>query len=99
MLYGPIVLAGALGREGIAPGADIIRNERTSGEMLNAPVEVPALAGSANEVLRRIERTADTPLAFRTVGIGRPRDARLVPYYAIAHERYTLYWTLVSSKA
>jgi uncharacterized protein len=94
LLYGPIVLAGALGREGLAPGADIIRNERESGTMLNAPVEVPTLAASAADVARRVERVPGAPLAFRTVGIGRPRDVRLVPWHAVAHERYTLYWRL-----
>ena len=37
---------GTLGTEGISPGADIIVNERTSGEMLNVPMEVPQLAAS-----------------------------------------------------
>ena len=44
-VYGPIVLAGRLGREGLAPGNQIIVNERESGNMLNAAVEVPVLAG------------------------------------------------------
>ena len=30
-VYGPIVLAGRLGREGLAPGTQIIVNERESG--------------------------------------------------------------------
>jgi hypothetical protein len=94
LLYGPIVLAGVFGGDGVAPGADIIRNERESGTMLNAPVEVPALDAAAGDVARRVERSPDGPLAFRTAGIGRPRDARLEPYYAVAHERYTLYWKL-----
>jgi DUF1680 family protein len=96
LLYGPIALAGVFGREGIAPGADIIRNERESGSMLNDPIEVPVLAAAPADVARHVERVGDGPLAFRTVGIGRPREARLVPYAAVAHERYTIYWKTVA---
>jgi DUF1680 family protein len=42
-LRGPIVLAGRLGREGLAPGNQIIVNERESGSMLNAAIQVPSL--------------------------------------------------------
>jgi DUF1680 family protein len=99
LLYGPIVLAGMLGRKGLTPGADIIRNERESGNMLNAVVEVPVLAGSMTDVARHTVRTSDVPLAFHTVGVGRPHEARLVPYYTVAHERYTLYWKMVPEGA
>ncbi len=92
--YGPIVLAGRLGREGLYPGADILRNERTTGEILNVPVEVPTLAGSAESVLARIRPVSGQPLTFETVGIGRPRDVTLIPFYRMHHERYNLYWQL-----
>jgi DUF1680 family protein len=95
--YGPLVLAGRLGRDGIAPGADIIKNERTYGDVLNAPVEVPALVGDPREIVRRVRPVPGTPLTFRTVGLGRPRDVTLVPYYRIAHERYAMYWELAAS--
>ncbi len=41
LMYGPIVLAGRLGREGLTRGSQIIVNERESGTMLNGSVEVP----------------------------------------------------------
>ncbi|AHG92053.1 protein of unknown function DUF1680 [Gemmatirosa kalamazoonensis] len=90
--YGPIVLAGALGTAGVTPSAQIIKNERESGNMLNAAVEIPALAGTAADVVRATRRVSDAPLAFETAGVGRPRDVRLVPYHRVAHERYNLYW-------
>ncbi len=43
VMRGPIVLAGSMGTKGLAPGADIIVNERTSGEMLNEPMDIPRL--------------------------------------------------------
>ena len=40
VVYGPIVLAGLLGKQGINPGADIVVNERTIGGVLNAVTEL-----------------------------------------------------------
>jgi hypothetical protein len=91
--YGPVVLAGELGREAVYPGADILRNERVSGEILNVPLEVPVFIGNPDAILGKIRKAAGgVPLTFETVGLGHPRDVRLVPYYRVAHERYTLYW-------
>jgi DUF1680 family protein len=94
-VYGPIVLAGRLGREGLAPGNQIIVNERESGNMLKADVEVPMLAGDLTTLTSRITQDARDPLTFHTNGLGRPRDVELVPYYRLSHERYNLYWLLV----
>jgi uncharacterized protein len=94
-LYGPVVLAGMLGRQGLTPGADIIVNERTYGDVLDDKVEVPVLVGDAKRVVGQIKPSAREALTFHTSGIGRPRDVTLVPYYRVAHERYNLYWKLV----
>jgi DUF1680 family protein len=93
-IYGPIVLAGLLGTQGVTPAAQIIKNERESGNMLNAPVEVPSLVGDAADLVRRVRPVPNEPLTFETVGLGRPRDVRLAPYFHQAHERYTLYWNV-----
>lgn len=94
-LYGPIVLAGRLGREGLTPGTDIIVNERTYGDVLNDKVEVPVLVGNAKKIVSRIKPSTGEPLTFQTKGIGRPHDVSLIPFYRIAHERYNLYWKVV----
>jgi DUF1680 family protein len=93
-VYGPIVLAGRLGGEGLAPGNQIIVNERESGTMLKADVEVPMLAGDPATLTSRVTQDAQEPLTFRTNGIGRPHDVELAPFYRLAHERYNLYWRL-----
>jgi DUF1680 family protein len=95
ILYGPIVLAGLLGRKGLTPGADIIVNERTYGDLLNDKVEVPVLAGEPAELVNQIKPASGPPLTFRTIGVGQPHDVTLTPYFRIAHERYSLYWKLV----
>ncbi|HZD05645.1 MAG TPA: beta-L-arabinofuranosidase domain-containing protein, partial [Longimicrobiales bacterium] len=90
--WGPIVLAGRLGRDGLYPGADILRNERTSGDILQVPVEVPVLAGDPEALVERIHPVEGEPLTFETSGLGRPRDVTLIPYHRMAHERYNVYW-------
>ncbi len=94
-MYGPIVLAGRLGREGLTPGADIIVNERTYGDVLNDKVEVPVLVGDVKELVKQIKPSTGEALTFETKGIGRPHDVSLVPFYRVAHERYNLYWKVV----
>jgi DUF1680 family protein len=95
ILYGPIVLAGELGRKGLTPGADIIVNERTYGDMLNVEVDVPVLRGDPQKIVRQIKPSAGPALRFQTMGIGDPTDVSLIPFYRIAHERYNLYWKVV----
>jgi hypothetical protein len=91
-VYGPIVLAGRLGNKGIAPGADIIVNERTYGDVLNEPFEVPTLVGDPTKLLESVKPSPEAPLTFKTVGLGKPGDVTLSPYFRIAHERYCMYW-------
>ena len=98
-VYGPIVLAGRLGREGLAPGNQIIVNERESGTMLNAAVPIPTFSGDLTTLTKRIRQDPGDPLTFRTVGIGRPRDVDLAPYYRLAHERYNLYWKIAAASS
>jgi hypothetical protein len=93
VMCGPIVLVGSLGKEGITPGADLHINERTIGDVMNEAVDVPSFAGPLNEIVEKIKPT-DSPLTFRTDGLGRPADVTLVPYYRLAHERYNMYWQI-----
>ena len=80
MIYGPIVLAGALGNK-VAPGADLHVNERTIGEPFNDPIEVPVLVGDLAKMAAKIKPT-DSPLTFRTDGLGRPAEVTLSPITA-----------------
>jgi DUF1680 family protein len=91
-VYGPIVLAGRLGTEGLYPGADILRNERTSGQVLDSPIEVPELAGPPESVDARVRRVDNgDSLTFET-GYGARSNVTLIPYHRLHHERYNLYW-------
>jgi DUF1680 family protein len=97
LVYGPIVLAGRLGIEGLTPGSQIIVNERQSGTMLNAAVDVPQLAGPVATLASRIKKDPAAPLTFHAARAGGGADVELVPYHRLAHERYSLYWTAASA--
>lgn len=96
VMYGPIVLAGRLGTEGLSPGSQIIKNERESGEMLHLPREVPTWTLDRNRLDQHIHPIADRPLAFQAQGVRELPKLELIPYFEIAHERYNLYWRLAS---
>jgi DUF1680 family protein len=90
--YGPLVLAGALGRSDFAPGSDIVVNERKYGTYNDAAFIPPTLP-AASDTLTKTIRAGDKPLEFTIVSLDR-QSVRLVPYYRIAHERYATYWKL-----
>jgi DUF1680 family protein len=94
VLYGPLVLAGRLGRAGISPGADMIANERTYGDVLDTVTPVPAWVGQPRDLVRSIVASTTRPLTFRATGFEGGGEMELVPYDRIAHERYNLYWTV-----
>ena len=92
VMYGPIVLVGALGHA-VKPGDDLHINERTIGSVLNEPIDVPTLAGDLASLPASI-KPAGPPLTFRTEGIGRPGDVTLIPYFQTAHQHYNMYWKI-----
>jgi hypothetical protein len=92
LLYGPVVLAGDLGREGLSdavrygPGAPPLRRV--------PPIDVPALVVDASKLLASVKPVPGAPLTFRTEGVGQPRDVTLIPFYKASDQRYTVYWSL-----
>jgi DUF1680 family protein len=92
VLYGPLVLVGALGHE-VKPGEDLHMNERTIGSVLNVSIDMPAFTGRLADISKEIKPSGKT-LAFRTDGIGQPEDVTLIPYYKMAHQHYNMYWKI-----
>ncbi len=91
VLYGPVVLAGELGTNGMPnPYA---RNQ-TDQVRVQDPA-VPAFVGDPESLLKQI-KTTRMPLVFQTKTLGQTNGVRLVPFYRANHERYTVYWNLVS---
>jgi len=90
--YGPLVLAGAFGRDGLAEGSDIVVNERLYGTYNDTPFTPPTLAGDPETIAASI-RPGDGPLEF-TIASVEQKPVRLIPYHRIAHERYATYWKI-----
>ena len=85
-LYGPIVLAGDLGSEGLTEqmivGPNAPRPQRV-------PLEVPTFK-AANAGPSSWIKPAGAPLSFRTTG--QSKDVTLVPLNSIFGARYSVYW-------
>jgi hypothetical protein len=96
-LYGPVVLAADLGTEGLeaparyGPMAPEVRAE----ERPPAPTLV---AGSPAEATARLKPTGSS-LAFRTEGLGRPRDFELRPFFRLVDRRYAVYFDVLTESA
>jgi uncharacterized protein len=91
VLCGPIVLAGELG-----PNAMPSPYARNQTDLVKVPdPAVPVLIGDTNSLLKHIKSTS-TPLVFQTRKLGRPEDVTLIPFYQMHHERYSVYWNVVS---
>jgi hypothetical protein len=91
-LYGPILLAGNLGTNNL-PG--VYTKKQTVLMRMRDP-KVPVFVVSTKTFLKNIKSTKQ-PLAFQTKNLGQPNDATLVPFYLANHERYSIYWNIVSA--
>ena len=90
VLYGPLVLAGDLGAEGLT-------EQLTTGPMgprvQALPIQVPSFrAGPSGHPAEPASwiKPGDKPLTFHTTG--QPKDVALVPLNAIFDKRYSVYW-------
>jgi hypothetical protein len=93
ILYGPIVLAGRLGTEGLAAA-------KTSGAYgpegpEGAPAAVPKFRVQGNDLNAWIKPVAGKALTFQTAGAGLPKDVTLIPFYKLFGERYSIYWKIL----
>ena len=91
VLYGPLVLAGQLGRAGMTALMPYTGNDQGAYFRVSDP-PVPALVAGPAPITSWLKPVAGQPLTFRTAGVGRPTDVTLKPFYRTAFERYTVYW-------
>jgi hypothetical protein len=98
VMYGPLVLAGRLGTEGLT--AQTLRAEptapRTVPEYHLDPIAAPGFVVDHSDPPDWIAPSG-TPLAFHT--IGQARDIDFVPLYRLFDERYAIYWRLTRRDA
>ncbi len=90
--YGPLVLAGELGTDGLT-------KERMQGDPLNArggkflrgePVPVPELRIPPGSLAKWIKPVPGRALAFQTTG--QERDVTMIPLNQLFGQRYAVYW-------
>ncbi len=91
-LYGPLVLAGDLGKEGL--DADKRHGPVAPQMDKTSTIEIPVFRCDAKEVLSRLVRAPGGRTSFRTAGPGVPGDILLMPFYKVVEPRYTVYWKL-----
>ncbi len=91
VLYGPLVLSGELGTNGMPnPYA------RNQTDQVRVPdPAVPVFVGDTGSIVKHIKPTGK-PLEFRTAKLGQPEDVTLIPFYEMQHQRYSVYWNVVS---
>jgi hypothetical protein len=94
-LYGPIVLAGDLGKEGLDDAKQRYGPTAPRVGRVKA-IEIPVFVGDLNKVLPSLKPVAGSPLTFETSGLLRPRDVKLLPFYKVFEPRYTVYWKVYS---
>jgi DUF1680 family protein len=85
-LYGPLVLAGDLGAEGLTEQMIVGPN---SPQLRRLPLEIPAFTAPSPDPASWI-KPAGAPLTFRTTG--QPKDVTLAPLNTLFATRYSVYW-------
>jgi len=95
VLYGPIVLAGELGSDGLGKENFWSGGRESVARVVLPEDRVPVLVGARDEILRQIERIPGEMLSFRTVGLAKPHDMKLVPFFDLHYKRYMIYWRLM----
>ena len=93
LFYGPVLLAGEFGSEGLAQ-ADYLgpyTPVKAMMPMARAPVIV---AANDADIVARIAPAPRRGATFRTSGLVKPRDITLAPFFRVHFQRYAIYWQL-----
>jgi DUF1680 family protein len=89
ILYGPLVLAGKLGSNGLTK--DMIIGPEGP-DVDHHPLDVPVLRAAGGRLDSWIKPITGQPLQFQTVG--QQKDVMFVPFTRISDGRYSIYWTV-----
>lgn len=96
ILYGPILLAGDLGREGIE---NLDQHANDMWDLKNTPelTNIPVIVADKIHPESWISKVKGQPLTFNMKSAGN-KITSLVPLYKINNQRYSVYWDLFSHK-
>ena len=98
ILYGPLVLAGQLGSDGLKDPVPYATGDQGAYFRVSDP-RVPVLVTADQPLDSWLKPVAGQPLTFRTAGVGRPADVTLKPFYSTYFGRYTVYWDTFTAAA
>jgi len=92
LLYGPIVLAGKLGTDGMPSPY-----QRDQLDQVRFPhPAVPSFVSADADFLSHVKMISRSPLLFETQGLAKPREVVLEPFYLVQHERDAVYWKVAT---
>lgn len=92
VLWGPTVLAGELGTDGLervnfhSPNWSATRTQPAD--------KAPHFVGTTNDVVAKIKLVTGNRFEFRTEGLAAPEQVTLAPFYTVHKQRYAVYWRL-----
>ncbi len=88
-LYGPLVLAGKLGRQDLTVATTI---GLEGPEVRKHPIRIPSLHANAGDVNTLLKASPTKNLTFET--LGQPDKLTFVPFARLFDDRYSVYWTV-----
>jgi DUF1680 family protein len=87
LFYGPLLLAGELGREGMPSDfADKDAHIKTQ------PAVVPDIEAASANPADWLQPVQGEALTFKTGNVGPAKGVTFRPIYQIHHQRYSVYW-------
>lgn len=96
-MYGPLVLAGAFGRENF-PETDILEDHLKLNHYKG--IDVPVIISEDDNLLNNIKKQEDRVLEFELdlKNQDTNKKVKLIPFYNLHHERYTIYFTKMTKE-
>jgi len=93
VMYGPLVLAGKFGGEGLTPE---LTYPGYGPVPKGGPATVPDITNHSMDPLAWVEPAPNSPLTFQTAR--QLAAATLIPLYKLSGERYAVYWKVKSDR-
>ncbi len=100
ILYGPILLAGEIGTQGLQKGYNFHTPDADQFAHITMPlIDVPAFVGnSPQQLLKGLKMVDRNTLTFRTSDVTKPHSVQLIPFYNLHFQRYAIYWQFLNNK-
>lgn len=94
IMYGPLVLAGELGTEGMPN--DRVSNNRALRDAM--PIkDIPMIVGDLNNKDKWFIQKENSPIHFNVKNGAKQANISLIPYFKMHHQRHTVYWKIYSN--